>query len=172
MHLNSNRILCVLPVHGLVKLSLCIKMLQVLHLLLLHGIFPGWVGGAASLSSARTSMSLRFLGRRNATIGVSWGWLPSVFLRYVGWGGVFSVSWLCCGGWDGRSSQAAPFGWGFLVPWGRQCVGSGCTGGPLNLSVHAVFPITSGYQVCLQFSGSLLEVFVSGAYLLSLSAWL
>ena len=47
---------------------------------------------------------------------------------------------------------------------GRQCVGSGCTGGPLNLSVHAGFPITSGYQVCLQFSGSLLEVFVSGAY--------
>ena len=46
----------------------------------------------------------------------------------------------------------------------RQCVGSGCTGGPLNLSFHAVFPITSGYQVCLQFSGSLLEVFVSGAY--------
>ena len=101
--------------HGLVKLSLCIKMLQVLHLLLLHGIFPGWMGGAASLSSARTSMSLRFLGRRNATIGVSWGWLPSVFLRYVGWGGVFSVSWLCCRGWDGRSSQAAPFEWGFLV---------------------------------------------------------
>ena len=118
VHLNSNRILCVLPVHRLVKLSLCIKMLQVLHLLLLHGIFPGWVGGAASLSSARTSMSLRFLGRRNATIGVSWGWLPSAFLRYVGWGGVFSVSWLCCGGWDGRSLQAAPFGWGFLVPCG------------------------------------------------------
>ena len=39
-----------------VKLSLCIKMLQVLHLLLLYGIFPGWVGGAASLSSAQTTV--------------------------------------------------------------------------------------------------------------------
>ena len=56
------------------------------------------------------------------------------------------------------------------APWfcvGRQCVGSGCTGGSLNLSVHAVFPITSGYQMCLQFSSSLLEVFVSGAYFFS-----
>ena len=58
------------PVHGLVKLSLCIKMLQVLDLLLLHGIFPGLVGGATSLSSAWTSMSLRFLGRWNAIPGV------------------------------------------------------------------------------------------------------
>ena len=78
----------------------------------------GWVGllhpvlhGLACLSGSWAVGTL---------LGVGWGWLPSAFLRYVGWGGVFSVSWLCCGGWDGRSSQAAPFGWGFLVPCGAS----------------------------------------------------
>ena len=33
-------------------------MLHVLHLWLLHGMLPGWVGGAASLSSAQTSSLL------------------------------------------------------------------------------------------------------------------
>ena len=53
-----------------------------------------------------------------------------------------------------------------------RCVGSRCKGGPLNLSVHTVLPITSSYQMCLQFSSSLLEVVISGAYSSNLSAWL
>ena len=105
-------------------------------------------------------MSLRFLGRQNATMG-GLGMAP------------LSLSEICkIGRYLGCVAEAGIVGYYQRYPldgasWfrmGRECVGSGCKGCSLNLSVHTVFPITSGYQICLQFSNSLPEVFLFGAY--------
>ena len=108
-------------------------MFQILHLLFLHGIFPGWVGGATFLSSTQTSMSLRFLGRRNATMGG----LGMAFL---------SLSEICkIGRYLGCVAEAGMVGYYQRYPldgvsWfrmGRERVGSGYKGCSLNLSTQS-----------------------------------
>ena len=57
--------ICVRPVCELVNCLVLCQMLHVLLLWLLHGMFPGWVAGIDSLSSAQNSISFRFLGCQN-----------------------------------------------------------------------------------------------------------
>ena len=51
----------------------------------------GWVGLLHSVLHGLACLSGSWAV--GMLLGVGWGWFPPAFLRYVEWGGVFSVSW-------------------------------------------------------------------------------